>query len=209
MADQLTDLAEFVVSENVRHHSENIYPANYISEINSVLEEERMFFQNSNVYVSRDYNNDIIASIRILRWDGKERLPIQKLFGINPLASVSYADSQIWHIGRFAIKKGVRNIKLFKKLIICAITPICQDENSVAFAECDSRLLKVLLALGIHAVPLDKSIKYLSSETIPIRMDFKALIGFYQENKSLVSENCCSLKTIERGLAKSVVSISA
>lgn len=208
-SDQLYSLAEFVVNENIRHHSGNIYPTNYKSEINSILEEEKTYFQNSNVYISRDLNKDIIASIRILYWNRKEELPIQKLFGINPLSATCSSNAQIWHIGRFAIKKGVRDVKLFKQLIICAIAPICQDKNSVAFAECDRRLLKVLIAFGIQAIPLDKGINYLSSETIPIRIEFKGLIKFYKKNKSMVSKDFCVLNKTDRQASKSVVSLSA
>lgn len=122
-ADQLYDLAKFVVNENFNHHTGGIYPTNYKTEINSIFKEEYIYIQNSKIFVSKDCGNLIIASIRVLRWDYKEVLPIQKIFGINPLLLNGHnINKSIWHIGRFAIKKGIRDINLFKRLMVCAIT---------------------------------------------------------------------------------------
>lgn len=101
----------------------------------------------------------------------------------------NFKKESIWHIGRFVIKRGVGNINLFKKLMVCAIAPICNDKTSIAFAECDSKLLRVILSLGIVAIPVDKAITYLGSETFPIMMNYNGLIDFYRNNKWLLNTN--------------------
>ena len=204
--EQLFDLAKFVVNENFKHHTSSIYPENYENDISSIFQEEMLYFKNAGIFVSKDEDNSIIGSIRVLRWNYKDILPIQKIFGINPLLLNGYdINKSIWHIGRFAIKKGVKDINLFKRLMVCAIAPICQDKNAVAYAECDSKLLRVMQALGIKATPVDKPINYLGSETIPVSMQYKGLIGFYNKNKSLVPVDFLA-STMNSELPKRVVS---
>ena len=96
--------------------------------------------------------------------------------------------NEIYHIGRFAIKKDVRDITLLKKLMMYAIAPVCKHEGNVAFAECDSKLLRILRLMGIYATVLGESVDYLGSETIPIALSYDGLIDFYNKNKGLVSE---------------------
>jgi hypothetical protein len=93
--------------------------------------------------------------------------------------------NNIYHIGRFAIKKGVRDISLLKKLMVNAIAPICEHKDNIAFAECDSKLLRILNILGIKTDIIGESIEYLGSETIPIAMSYDGLIDFYVKNLHL------------------------
>ncbi|MDO6518587.1 hypothetical protein [Zobellia uliginosa] len=205
-ADRLYDLAKFVVNENFKHHTSSVYPENYTKEIGSILKEEKDYFNNAQIFVSKDVDNSIIGSIRVLRWNYTDVLPIQKIFGINPLLLNGHCiKSSIWHIGRFAIKKGVNDINLFKRLMVCAIAPICQDKNAVVYAECDSKLLRVMLALGIKAVPVEKPLNYLGSETIPVSMRYNGLIDFYNKNRSLVPVDFLGSTTAHQ-LPKRVVS---
>lgn len=188
-SNEILNLAEFVVSENFKHHTENELPSNYRSDINSIYKEELRFFNDSQIYVSKNSHGAIEGAIRVLKWNYADVLPIEKIFGINPLHVVGMSPlKSIWHIGRFAIKKEASDLNLFKKLMVCAIAPICERENSVAFAECDSKLLRVLKALGIGATVVGESINYLGSETIPVCMTYEGLIGFYNKNKHLVSD---------------------
>lgn len=188
--DQLLELAKFVVTENFKHHKNLSNPLDYRKEVSYVFEEELNYFESAQVFICRDFNGSIIGSIRVLKWNYLDTLPIQKIFNINPngLSGGKHLKS-VWHIGRFAIRKGIRDIKLFKQLMVCAIAPICNKENAVAYAECDSKLLRVLLSMGINAHTIEKSIHYLGSETIPVCMAYDDLIGFYNKNKTLVSEN--------------------
>jgi len=185
---QMYDLAKFVVVENFNHHSDGIFPKNYEDDVEAVYKEELKYYHDSEVYVSKDSFNSIFGSIRVLKWNFVDILPLQKIFGINPLLAISQPNiNAIYHIGRFAIKKDVKGINLFKQLMVCAITPICQHKDNIAFAECDCKLLKVLNLLGIETNIIGDSINYLGSETIPIAMTYDGLIEFYNKNKSLLN----------------------
>ncbi|WP_282037501.1 hypothetical protein [Saccharicrinis aurantiacus] len=183
---QLFDLSEFIVYENIKHHlnSPSIFEIN--KDINSIFKEESHFFDNSKIYYATDGNNSIIGSIRIVKWNYRDILPIQKLFGIDPLQianEVSWDSKNIFHIGRFAIKKGLKDTSLLKQLMVMAVEPICNHKNSIAFAECDRKLLRILYLLGIKASIIGESIEYLGSETVPILLSYNSVISFYKENK--------------------------
>jgi len=189
-ANQILDLSKFVVSENFKHHTGNFSSQEYEDDVHSIYNEESSFYKNSQIFVAKDPLGFIKGSIRVLHWNYIDTLPIEKIFGINPsLVSSTTKANNIYHIGRFAIKKDVRDINLFKKLMVCAITPICNDESNVAFAECDSKLLRILSLLGIKTKVIGKSIDYLGSETIPVSMDYEGLINFYNTNKYLVTDD--------------------
>ena len=164
---QLSDLAEFIVLENFVHHSDGVTPEDYKEDVKSIYREEMKYYNNSEVYVAKDYLGFILGSIRVLKWNYMDLLPLQKIFGINPIDAMKNAN-EIFHIGRFAIKKEVRNIKLLKQLMVYAIAPVCQHKENVAFAECDSKLLRTLNLMGIKTTVLGESVNYLGSETIPV-----------------------------------------
>lgn len=183
------ELAEFVVKENFNHHTNNDLPEGYDEDIKSIYREEVNYYENAKVFVSKDSLGSISGSIRVLKWNFIDILPLQKIFGINPLYAINEPGiNEIYHIGRFAIKKGIRDINLFKQLMVCAIAPICEQKGNIAFAEIDSKLLRVLNLLGIKTITIGESINYLGSETIPIGMTYSGLINFYNENKHLVKE---------------------
>lgn len=185
--NKIMSLAKFVVLENYKHHSNGSLPINYRESIEALYNEEVDYSENSEVFISRNESGEIQGTIRVLKWNYKDELPIQKIFGINPLEITgNTALKSIWHIGRFAIKKEVRNINLLKKLMVQAIAPICEKKNSIAFAECDSKLLRIMLAMGIKATVIGESINYLGSETIPVAMSYEGLVDFYTANKSLL-----------------------
>ena len=185
---QLSDLAEFIVLENFVHHSNGVTPDDYKKDVKSIYNEEMKYYNNSEVYVAKDYLGFILGSIRVLKWNYMDLLPLQKIFGINPINAMKNAN-EIFHIGRFAIKKDVRDIKLLKQLMMYAIAPVCQHKGNVAFAECDSKLLRTLNLMGIKTTVLGESVNYLGSETIPISMSYDGLIHFYNKNKGLISED--------------------
>lgn len=200
-------LAEFIVTENFNHHADNVYPIDYKEDIESIYKEELNYFDNAMAFAVRDHLGDILGAIRVLKWNYTDVLPIQKIFGINPLLITGHSPlKSIWHIGRFAIKQKVRDISLFKQLMVCAIAPICQNENSVAFAECDSKLLRVLKLLGIQATVIGDAVDYLGSETIPICMTYDGLIDFYNTNKDLVPLSISNQSSKNQLLHKSVIS---
>ncbi|WP_321478483.1 hypothetical protein [uncultured Bacteroides sp.] len=109
-------ISEFFIRSNYLHHSNSFVPAT-IDEIENIYQEELAYFENSQLFVAEDYNSNIIGCIRLMKWDKKKTLPIEKVFGINPLEFVFNSDDcTIWHIGRFATTscKGHLNISLFK-----------------------------------------------------------------------------------------------
>ncbi|CAM1369337.1 conserved hypothetical protein [Tenacibaculum litoreum] len=187
---EIFNLSKFVVEENFKHHSEGKGELIKEKDILSVYKEEIRYIKNSKIFVCKDHTGEITGAIRVLKWNYVDRLPIQSIFGINPLMVVEDKElHEIWHIGRFAIKKGVKDIGLFKKLMLCAIAPVCKNKNNIAFAECDSKLLRVLFLLGIKPVVVGKSVNYLGSETIPISLPYNGLIEFYEENKHLIIDS--------------------
>lgn len=204
---QLLDLAKFIVTENFKHHSNNVLPQDYTNDVNSIHDEEIKYAKNSKVFVVKNKNRKITGAIRVLKWNYSDILPIQKMFGINPLLAITnYNVNEIFHIGRFAIEKGPKHTSLFKKLMVCAITPVCAQKGNIAFAEIDSKLLRVLRLLGITASVIGESIEYLGSETIPVAFTYDGLIDFYNKNKSLVISEIKTIKVETEVLQESVVS---
>lgn len=96
-------------------------------------------------------------------------MPIERLFNVDLTKIDNKVIKNIWHVGRFAISKGQKDgAWLLKKLITLAIYPICQDEESVMVAECDSKFMRGLNLIGIRTGILAPAIQYLGSETLPI-----------------------------------------
>lgn len=205
-ANEIKKLSEFVVIENFKHHANNTLPKAYQEDVRSIYLEEINYITNSEIYVSKNSSGNILGSIRVLKWNFKDVLPIQKIFGIHPFTVIGDIELHaIWHIGRFAIKKEASDINLFKQLMICAIAPICKHKGNIAFAECDSKLLRILTLLGIKATVVGESINYLGSETIPICMTYEGLIGFYNANKALVPTSVLNDSITNPLLPESVV----
>ncbi len=188
--NEFLNMSKFIVTENFKHHTDNNSSTNYKNEISSVYEEEVSYSNSSKIFVIKENSESILGTIRVLKWDYISMLPIQKMFGINPLMCTNgNSINEIWHIGRFAIKQGVRDINLLKKLMVCAIMPVCMHKDNIAFAECDAKLLRVMSLMGIETKVVGESINYLGSETIPVSMSYDGLINFYQENKHLIGES--------------------
>lgn len=185
----LNELATFVVGENYNHHCESYPKIDVQKEAQDIYSDELHYFKNSNFFIARDSSGAIQGSIRVTKWDYKTELPIQKIFNINPIETLGRPEKMpsIWHIGRLATNRSITDRTLFRKLMVHAITPICEEKNSVAFAECDSKLLRVMSMLGIETRVIGKSLNYLGSETIPVSMNSKGLQGFYDKNKYLVT----------------------
>lgn len=204
--NEIKNLSEFVVKENFKHHSNNIFPEDYKNDVNSICNEELNYSKDSEIFVAKDYMGTILGSIRVLKWNYIDVLPLQKIFGINPLLVTKNTNvNNMYHIGRFAIKKEIRDINLFKKLMVCAIAPICKHKGNIAFAECDSKLLRVLSLVGIKTTTIGESTNYLGSETIPISMNYDGLIAFYNKNKDLVAHDTLNHTPLPYMLPESVV----
>lgn len=180
----LMELSEFIVRENYKHHSMDAIDADIAIETNEVFNEEHHYIQNSKIFLARNTCGKLIGSIRVFKWNRKDILPIQKIFNINPLEYIGANRSySYWHIGRFAIDSytGISTVALFKQLMSLAIEPIVHDSNSFMIAEIDSKLLKVMNALGISTITIGKPMFYLASETIPVYSTKQGLSNFYNK----------------------------
>lgn len=179
--EELMNLSKFVVTENFKHHTEGKFPNEYNDDIASVYKEEMDYLKNSKIFAVKTGSGEIKGTIRLIKWDFITPLPIQKMFGINPLTcNNGRAVNEIFHIGRFAITKGSQGA--LKKLILCAIKPICEHKDNIAYAECDAKLLRILKIMGIEANVIGKSINYLGSETIPVSIPYEGVIDFYNKH---------------------------
>lgn len=181
--DQLYNLVKFVVDQNYNRHPQNANIAHKSEEIEMLFNEEKSIFHDAYYTVAFNNNDEIVGSIRTMEWRVNGTLPIEKIFNIKIL---DFVDKEmrpaIWHIGRFALKKGYSNIELFKTMIFNAIEPICQDIHSVAFAECDIKLMRTLKKMGIDTEVIAEPVVYLGSTTVPIRMTGKTLSNYYFQN---------------------------
>lgn len=191
--NMLFDLAKFVVEENYKHH--DIFSINRSEDEIQEIYEEESSFDNSKIFVTEDYYDSVIGSIRVMKWNRSSILPIEKIFKVNLNKIIPNENCEIWHIGRFAIKKGVdtKSFNVFKSLMAHAINEVCKTENSVAVAECDSKLLRILNLLGLETTVLADPIFYLGSETIPVLFTHNSLKRFLEGNNHLLFENFAAL----------------
>ena len=180
--DRLYDIARFVVTQNYNHHSSEPIPEKACQEIEDIYQEELSYSTDSEYFIVRNREGNMIGSIRVFRWDKLTPTPMHKIFHISPLEKVSNApETSFWHIGRFAIdsRSGFSTITLLKQLMALAVAPILKDDDSYMIAETDSHLLRVMNALGIETQQMGKSLIYLASETIPVYSSKKGLTKFY------------------------------
>lgn len=188
-ANQLYDMAEFVVSENFKHHQNAPCNGDHSNEVNAVFDEELTYYNSSNIYAGKDANGAILGTIRVMKWNYVDPLPLQKIFVINPLTFVDTSRvNEIYHIGRLAIQKEIPSLQLFKQLMVCAISPVCSNKKNIAFAECDEKLLRILSLLGIKMDIIGKAVDYLGSVTIPVLLRYEGLIGFYNRHIELIKD---------------------
>lgn len=177
-------LAQFVINENYSHHRK----INQFSEskTEALYNEEVLYRNHSTVYALQDDNCNFVGTIRVLKWNYRDILPIEKIFSINPLHILEDGfQSDVWHIGRFAIRKNEGLLPL-KKLMTLAIGKVCENNGNIAFAECDTKLLNILFLMGIEPKIIGKSKYYLGSETIPVLLTYENLLRFYNKNEHLV-----------------------
>ena len=185
----LNEIANFVVRENYSHHISSFTEKEVKEDIKSVLEEEEYLYnKKSRIYIAKDFSGKMIGCIRSFHWDKHKILPIEKVYGINPLSAIhKEAKYNYWHIGRFAIAKdsGISTLTLFKRLMALAVKPIVEDKYSYMIAEIDSKLLKVMKVLGFGTRQIGKSIDYLTSETVPVCSSKRGIKGFFSKYREL------------------------
>lgn len=188
-SEYLNKIADFVVRENYIHHKQGQYPSNMREEINQVYKEEKSYLPQSQIFIAEDKAGKLIGCIRVLLWDNHSQLPMERIFGINPLTKVPNAKTKtFWHVGRFAIDDlcGIPSLLLFKQLMALVIRPIVNSSNGCMLAETDCKLLHIMNLLTMKTCSFCKGQVYLGSETIPIYALKNDLKTFYNKNKSLL-----------------------
>lgn len=176
-----------MVKENYLHHQKSL-PANISEEIECLIQEELRLLTTSKFFLVRANDGHLIGCIRLHLWDCTTDLPITK-FGIR-VEEVFPKEvySNIWHVGRFAIKSHASNdtIIILKSLIICAIAPIVNTQSSIMLAEIDAKLIRSLRRMGIGLVPIGKPLYYIGSETFPVYAKISDLIKYYERYCNLL-----------------------
>lgn len=64
--------------------------------------------------------------------------------------------------------------------------PIMQYEKGIMFAECDSKLFRIVNQLGFRAIALNEGIPYLGSDTIPMYSTRDGMLEFVERNMNLL-----------------------
>lgn len=183
----MKELADFVITEYYsRYNISQLYSADYHHDIQEVFEEEQKF-PHSEIFFAKDRNSNIIGSIRVFKWDLKQRLPLEKVYSLKA-SDFLQGKSDVYHIGRFAIKQNEVNtgMTIFKTLMAYAINEVCKEEDAVALAECDSKLLRVLRLLNIEGEELAPAKFYLESDAIPVLLSYRGLKNYLDRNRHLL-----------------------
>ncbi len=185
----INELSRFIVMENYKHHIGSVEATRITDDITDVTKEElSLYGDNTYIYIARDKRGKMLGSIRVFLWNRQSVLPLEKIYGINPLEAIdSDVKFNYWHVGRFAIDStlGISTFTLFKRLMALAVRPIVGDSDSYMIAEIDSKLLKVMNALGFETNQLGDSMYYLTSETVPISSSKQGIMGFYSKYRYL------------------------
>lgn len=197
--EHLMELCQFVVRENYSHHIGSRIHKHLQKQVNDMFKEELAYFDSAITYISRE-RTSITGSIRVLRYNNSITLPLEKLFDIDPLLYASNPN-KIFHIGRFAIKKK-QSSRLFKSLMVHALSHVFYEENSVLFIECDLKLARILRILNIGYKVLSEPIYYLGSETAPLMITREDIESFFIRNMHLFNSKttleCSSTYSNER-----------
>jgi N-acyl-L-homoserine lactone synthetase len=132
---------------------------------------------------------------------------MQKLFGEYPLRKIlcDNAHPAIWHIGRFAVAQPAERscLSLFRQLIACAVFPVMHTDSGIMIAECDSKLIRILSALGVRINHLGTPIYYLGSETVPVSITRQGIEQFFnREYSCLMQKSSCNVKNVLSDMQK-------
>jgi len=182
----IREVLEFYVTEIYEHYHYTDYTQeSYQDEIEYLLKEDHLYFDNSVYYVIRDYaEHKIWGSIKTTYWDKKIQLPIEELFNVHPRDFMLPGIENFWHLGRFGISSKIPRdrIGILKKMLFNAFYPIHEMHPGLIIAECDKKVTLTLEKMHIPSFSLGKSIEYICSETIPIYIKSEWLDIFITSN---------------------------
>jgi hypothetical protein len=210
-SEHLYGLIRFLITENYMRHTgicETDVPR---EEIADVYLEELQYVPFSRIFAARDTENRIIGTVRVMRWDGRIELPMQKIFG-KPVSDEALAlagNETVWHIGRFAVARTVTRLSLSKQLLVCALAPVFAASGGIMLAECDTKLFRALSAAGLRINPLGEPVHCLGSETIPVYATRQGVEDFYNREFALLQQkSSCDVRDAlfrARKLSKEVI----
>lgn len=151
----------------------------------------------SHCYAIYNCKRKLIGVIRAMEWNKRDKLPIEMDFNIDLadfITHLSPVPNKVWHIGRFAIDQEElivdkylksRRITILKLLLISAFKHVADDNDSIAIAECDSKLFEKLKLFNICSEILGEPKKCLGSLTLPIYNTSAGIKKFVESNKDL------------------------
>lgn len=178
----LKEIAQFVVKENYLHHAGTACTYKEETIVNKICLEEEVLTKSSHILVARDRDGILIGCVRITLWNGKDTLPIERLFGIDPSSlPINYSCSPVFHIGRLAISKenGSKHSDLLKTFMAYVAKAVLSFPYGCLIAEVDKKLFRIFGLMGISAHQIGEPIEYLASETVPMYATSEDLIDFY------------------------------
>ena len=191
------EVANFIVRENYKHHqSKQSFDNMQLKEAASIKADE-MKYKGSHFFLARDTKGKLIGAIRVFHWNGKDELPIEHIFQINPMETIGKGeDFSYWHVGRFAIdlSAGFSTLSMFKQLMALAIMPIVHDKHGYMIAETDCKLHRIMNKLGIATTSLGKPVYHLASMTEPICSSREDLLPYYVRMSNGIASSCLDTK---------------
>ena len=171
----LLELSLFIIRQKFSQHLDQ-----NLEIVNEIYQEETKYFPNSFIFVLLNQEKQIVASIRIMKWDQKVEIPMQRDFILknSDLLKQNYI---FWHIGRFAVDKKLRGdyFTIFKYLMGIASCFISMDSKGCMLAEIDSRLFHTMNKMGIKLTELSDPVYFLGSECIAAYTLKDSIMDYY------------------------------
>jgi len=191
----LADFTRFVLRIYYEHHLQIPAP---IEEVETCIKEDEYRYERTHFYAVKTKSGEIFGAVNASLWDGKNKLTIEQEYNLDIkqfLKTRGLNPPQIWHTGRFAIDRKIINQNqtlrvmqgfYFKLLLTCAFSHVCTNPENVMIAECDEKLQKALVALGIYSEELSKGNFVLGSMALPILNTGAGLQSFFEKHKHLL-----------------------
>ncbi|MBP1617738.1 MAG: hypothetical protein H6Q14_1565 [Bacteroidetes bacterium] len=180
--ENLEDVLRFVIETNYEKYGyRDIEPESKLEEI---LIQEQEDFADSAFYVVRDYDENIVGSIRIhkLRKGVDEKVSNELC---QELRSIEYRN--VCHIGRLAIKQGTDTL-IFKVLTLLAFGIVCENEKNILIAECDIRLFETLRLMGINIRSVGEPYFSLGSEVVEVFAVYNDIYPYFSRHKQFINK---------------------
>lgn len=174
--NEIPKAVDFVVKTNYNKHCIMIDNKKLELEIAEIIKTERKIFKCSCFYMVTTIDGQIIGTMRVSIVDIHDaRLP----------DSIDHSSiNKIYHIGRFAINQNSYaklGCELFKRMILLAFSHICQNRNNILIAECDMKLHRVLVQMGIDIIKVGTPFFCLGSQTISVYAPYSSIIAYYSK----------------------------